>query len=275
MPHNSKTKGRIHERSTYRTTAIHSEISIFWVRAVCEIWSASYGSKHASQPLPIRNFVRIYTHNLKTRGRIWAFYILNDYSTMGDIYYLGQTWMWDTTGELWLQTRIAELDELESYGPRFTSVVLWCNLMCVYTASLFIHHYLVGNYLCQQNSNILWMHTTHQTTASLPTMHRFTTVKNFLSKLIASWDGPVKSTETKQEWRLPCILRKNRGKERLEDYSTSVAWLYMQKVYIYSSLPVMLAGRLLYIRWLYDYSTDVESIQSFFIPRFSVVGWSS
>ena len=50
------------------------EISIFWVRAVCEMWLASYTSKHATQLLLIWHFVCTSTRNLKTTGRIWMFY---------------------------------------------------------------------------------------------------------------------------------------------------------------------------------------------------------
>ena len=49
--------------------------------------------------------------------------------------------------------------------------------------------------------------------------------KNFLQILTTGRDGPVKSTETR--WALKhqkiTLLQKNHGKERLEDYSTSVA----------------------------------------------------
>ena len=48
---------------------------------------------------------------------------------------------------------------------------------------------------------------------------------NFLSKLTTIRDGPVKGTETKNRWKhkKSILLQKGRGKERLEDYSTSVA----------------------------------------------------
>ena len=44
---------------------------------------------------------------------------------------------------------------------------------CVYTANTYTHRYLVWNYAWQQNSHTLWLHTTDQTTALLPMMHRF------------------------------------------------------------------------------------------------------
>ena len=49
-------------------TALLSEMSIFYVRAGCEIQLASYGSKHALQTLSGNPFVCTYKHNLKTTG---------------------------------------------------------------------------------------------------------------------------------------------------------------------------------------------------------------
>ena len=55
----------------------------------------------------------------------------------------------------------------------------------------------------------------------------YTRGKNFLSILTISRNGPVKSTETRQERKdkKTTLLQKNYGRERLEDYSTSVAYL--------------------------------------------------
>ena len=94
-------------------TALLSEISIFYVRTVCETYLAqeSYGSKHASQPLRDKIFVYAYTHNSKTTGRIRKLYKLNDYSTIEDIYFLYQSWMGGTNDELWLQTLITVLSD--------------------------------------------------------------------------------------------------------------------------------------------------------------------
>ena len=43
-------------------------------------------------------------------------------------------------------------------------------------------------------------------------------------KLSTSRDGPIKGTETRKGWKhnKTILLQKSRGKERLEDYSTSV-----------------------------------------------------
>ena len=70
---------------TYQTTAPLSEISVFCVRAGCKIQLASSSSKNISQSLFDKPFVHTYKHNLKTTGRIWTFYILNDCSNIGDI----------------------------------------------------------------------------------------------------------------------------------------------------------------------------------------------
>ena len=45
--------------------------------------------------------------------------------------------------------------------------------LCAYNASPCIQRYLVRSYPWQQNSRTLWLHTTHQTTALLPTMQCF------------------------------------------------------------------------------------------------------
>ena len=81
--HNSKTTGHIGP-STYQMTALLSKIFIFRVRAKCEIWFASYGSKHVSQSLSIKPFVNSYIHNLKTKGHIWTLCMFNSYSSIGD-----------------------------------------------------------------------------------------------------------------------------------------------------------------------------------------------
>ena len=67
--------------------------------------------------------------------------------------------------------RFALQIQLESYGPRHTSVVLWYTTLCAYTASLRIHCYLICNSASQQNSRPLWA------TALLLTMHRFIITK--------------------------------------------------------------------------------------------------
>ena len=61
--------------STYWMTAL---LSIICVRAVCETWMMSYGSRHASQSLSDKPFVRTCKHHLKTSNHIWKFVTSKD-----------------------------------------------------------------------------------------------------------------------------------------------------------------------------------------------------
>ena len=58
-------------------TALLLEISIFCVRAGCDIRLVNYGSQHLITALSNKPFVGAYTHNLKTTGYIWTFSILS------------------------------------------------------------------------------------------------------------------------------------------------------------------------------------------------------
>ena len=73
---------------TYQTIALLSEILILLVRPVCELLLESYGSKYVLQPLSDTTFLHTYTHNSITTGCIQTFYISNDCSTLGDVYFL-------------------------------------------------------------------------------------------------------------------------------------------------------------------------------------------
>ena len=86
---NSITKDGI-RMFQFQTIALLSEISILLVRAVCEIQSAVNESKHGTNHFLRRHFVRPYTRNSKTTGRMLTFYIQNDWSTIGDVYFLCQ-----------------------------------------------------------------------------------------------------------------------------------------------------------------------------------------
>ena len=86
--HSSKTKRHIRTLYLSNDCSTIEDISIFWVRTVCEIRQASYESKHALQPLSDMTFVHTYTHNSKTTGRIQTFCVSNECSTMGDVYSL-------------------------------------------------------------------------------------------------------------------------------------------------------------------------------------------
>ena len=75
----------VYGHSRYQTTALLSEMSIFWVRAPCEIWLASYGSKCTSLSLSKMPFMRTSMQNLKTTSHMWMFCLSNDCSTIEDI----------------------------------------------------------------------------------------------------------------------------------------------------------------------------------------------
>ena len=221
---------------------------------------------------PLHHFVCNYTHKSKTTGSIRMLYLSNEYSTIGDIYFLGWSYMWDTISDLWIQTGIAtsfqydifcllmliaqklqviyehstyqitdllsemsvfcvesgceydwwlmapnmhcslfsnqpivhtymhtlkntghiwmfcmtallfetcshglELYERSNWRATAPNTHWWFSdtTLCAFTASLYMHHYLVQNYAWQQNSCTLWLHTTHQRTALLTMMHHF------------------------------------------------------------------------------------------------------
>ena len=132
--------------STYRTTALLLEVSIFCVRAGFEIQLVSYGSKHASQSLSSKPFVRTCTHNLKTTGHIW----MSAYQTTA---LLLETFL--------VLFRVAwEIRQLESYGLRHTLVVLWYNIVCVYCRP--IHTSLIGAQLCM-TTKLMYVMTAYYT----------------------------------------------------------------------------------------------------------------
>ena len=108
---------------------------------------------------PISSLCALITHTSETMWHIWTFCISNGHSTIEYIPCVCVRVAW----EIWL----------ESYGPRHASVILQYTTLCVYTASPYIHCYLVCNYAWQQNQCTLWLHTTHQTTALLPTPYHF------------------------------------------------------------------------------------------------------
>ena len=69
--------------STYRMTPLLSKMSTFCVKAGCGIRMASYASRHASQSLSDKPFLRIQC--LKTSGHTWMFSISNNCYIIGDI----------------------------------------------------------------------------------------------------------------------------------------------------------------------------------------------
>ena len=83
--HNTKSPGHIRMFYMSKMTAPLSKMSIFCVRAECEIWFSSYGSKHAAHSFSGMPFFCPYTHNLKTIGHMWMICISNDCSSVEDI----------------------------------------------------------------------------------------------------------------------------------------------------------------------------------------------
>ena len=132
-------------------------------------------------------YIYIYIYNYNRDGEYFyysEFHIIITCSTLQNFrsYIRGSLAYWTTSILLetfFVQFRIALEIHLESYGSRQASVFLQYNIVHAYTASLYIHRYLVRNYTWQQNSRTLWMHTctTHQTAALLPTMHRLIRTK--------------------------------------------------------------------------------------------------
>ena len=66
---------------------------------------------------------------------------------------------------------------LESYGLRHASFALWYDIVWVYCKPVHTSLFRTLNNAWQQNLRTLWLHTTHQATALLPTRHRFITTK--------------------------------------------------------------------------------------------------
>ena len=109
-------------RSTYQMTALLSEIYIFCVRAECEIWIASYASKHASQSISEKQLC-IYKYSV-LRCITWRLQIICGCSAYPTTAILSDTFF------VWF--RVAIEIRLESYSTKHTSVVLWYNIVCVY-----------------------------------------------------------------------------------------------------------------------------------------------
>ena len=121
--HNSKLP-IVYERSTYRMTALLSEMYVVCARAGCEIWFSRYGSKHTSQSLSdkpcMHLHVRTDTHNLKTTAYKPG-YVRSAYRTIALLL---------ETFEFLVWFRAAWEARLERYGSRHASVVLWYNTVC-------------------------------------------------------------------------------------------------------------------------------------------------
>ena len=127
----------IEQQLYYRTCLI-------FVRDGCEIQLVSYGSKHASQSLSDMRFVS-YKHNMKPTDCtcIEMFCISNDCSAIRDIPCVVRV-AW----EIWL----------EGYNFRHTSVVLWYNIVRIYSKS--VHISLFGLQLCK-STKLTYLMTAH------------------------------------------------------------------------------------------------------------------
>ena len=115
----------------YWMTFLLLEMFTLCGRAGCDIWSMSYGSIHPSQSLSDKQFVLLCTHNLKTMGHKWTFCISNDCSPIGDFPCL----------PLSLHERSPWRTPAPDMHQSFSDATF-----CAYTASLYIHRYLVHNY---------------------------------------------------------------------------------------------------------------------------------
>ena len=105
--------------STYWTTALLSEMFIFCVRVGCVIQLVSYGSKHASQSLYHKPFVRTVLQRIT-----WKLQVIYGCSAYQMTVLLSETFL------VWF--RVAWEIRLESYGFRHSLVILWYNIVCVY-----------------------------------------------------------------------------------------------------------------------------------------------
>ena len=123
----------------------------------------SYPSKHVSQSFSGKPFVHI---QLYWRHITWKLQVIHGRSAYRKTAILLDAFF------VWF--RLAWGIWLESYGPRHALFVLWYNTVCIYCkhvrTSLFrtlLHIHLTTN------SRTLWLHTTHQMTALLPTQDIF------------------------------------------------------------------------------------------------------
>ena len=129
-------------------------MSFFWVRAVCEIWLASYGFKHTYQS----HFDTPFVH---------ASHI--NYRSYVDVLHIEQLLYYQKHSLCVLE--LHERSDWRTMTPN-THWSVTDTTLCAYTASLYIYHYLVYNYAWQQNSHTLWLYYTPDKTL-LPTMHHF------------------------------------------------------------------------------------------------------
>ena len=112
-----------------------SEMSIVCVRAGCEIQLVSYGSKHALQSLSNKQFV--YT------CITWKLQVMYGCSAYQITALLSETFL--------VCLELHERSNWKATSPNMHQSFS-DKTFCVYTASPYIHHYLVHNCAWQQNS---------------------------------------------------------------------------------------------------------------------------
>ena len=109
------------------------EMSIFWIKAACEIGLASYGSNFASRSLSDMQFVCSYTQ-------------LEKYRLYMDVLHIKWLLMWGRF--LWWFT-VQWTIWLESYGPRQASHLFSETSLCVYCKPVTVLH-TKQQFYCQQ-----------------------------------------------------------------------------------------------------------------------------
>ena len=139
----------VHGHCTYRMTALLTKMSIFCVRAGCEIRLLSYVSKHSSQFQLIR-------HLFMLTCNTWKLQVIHGRSAYRITVLLSETFL----HVVWF--RVAREIQLESYGPRYAPVV-FSYIACVHCK--LVHTSLFGMQLRPTTKPMyLWLHTTHQMT---------------------------------------------------------------------------------------------------------------
>ena len=143
-------------------TAVLSGISILWVRAVCKIRMASYGSNTHRNHVLIQHFVCTYTHNY------W-----NNYSLYTDILHIERVFYY----QRWLFS-VLELDvryDCWVMAPNMHCSVFLISHSCILTITTKLENY--RSYMDAQHIEWLLYYqrnslSENQMMALLPTMHR-------------------------------------------------------------------------------------------------------
>ena len=144
---------------------------------------------------PMQHFVRTYTHNSKSAGCMWTFYILNDSSTIGD-------WALFPMMQPFIRTKSCVMTYMF-----LQSIASTKTLQCLFNHSGH-YKYTYANINCNEKFFYRYFLISLVHTHSLAHGNKFVAkqkkkqqklgVKNFLYKLTTSRDGPVKCTETRQ-----------------------------------------------------------------------------